>query len=696
MPRKSDPTPPETVSGVPQVPLDFFFASILPPVADSVSQVESLLAKEGYIVEGHWKHVQPSGPSGSNVLREGDPGRIANLMQTFDAIVSAGESLWRRSPNTRLLGSAKNSASFDAQIQLLEVDIESEPPVATAVPWKLNTMRTQEESNNRELIWSCQDVLRDDPCRRFTFGITLEDGDLRIWFFSRADELVSSPFNLTEVSSLIQLFLGLAFATPEQLGYDTTMSHIIDDCGTPQLKLTVDDTVYITKRLLSDQRADAVCGRTTRVWEAYREDDPNRISVAVKDLWTSIDALQEGAQLLELREKLRSLADPGTPRPPEDYFLTVVCHGFVTTSDGVEDHTLGVMTRGSTPPTGIPHQPRKHYRIVFKEVGVSVYDLRTLSEVMCALADATRALRFLHELGFVHRDVSPGNILLVDGMGKLSDLESIQPFRGPSVSPQLSESYVGTTNFTAGEAAAARYSYLYDDYIPIDAPVSTEDPVFRFNPFHDIESTLWIGIWVILYHRQSRKEYKELFDKYFPSRFSHLTLQRRTIAISCGFPSMEEVDPFCPAMDILHAVRVRLFKLYATFEGSLAKQAVLSQDDGPLQESAFETIHSICIAEYEKAALKSDGVVLCSPGTTKRKASGEATSVTPKEEVPTSPSPDRPLKKHKTVSPKGLPVPRSSGSGRRKRLGQNVPPTRRSSRLALRNKSSKESSKSCG
>ncbi|KAJ7135365.1 hypothetical protein C8R43DRAFT_615116 [Mycena crocata] len=86
-------------------------------------------------------------------------------------------------------------------------------------------------------------------------------------------------------------------------------------------------------------------------------------------------------------------------------------------------------------------------------------------------------------------------------MGKLSDLESILPFRGPSVSPQLSKSYTGTANFTAGEAAAAMY--VYDSYKPVGVPRITERPPFRFNPFHDIESTLWIGIWVILYHRQT-------------------------------------------------------------------------------------------------------------------------------------------------------------------------------------------------
>ncbi|KAJ7135388.1 hypothetical protein C8R43DRAFT_1132605 [Mycena crocata] len=702
MPRKSYPTLPETVSGVPQVPLDFFFASILPPVTDSVSQIESLLAKKGHIVKGHWKHLPPSsGSSGSHVHRGSGPDHITNLIHIFDAIVSIGASVSGRSPTTHLLcaptngPTANNYPSPDGQIELINTPIESEPRLATAVPWRLKTMRAPRESNDQELIWSCQDVLRDDPCRRFTYGVTLEDGNLRIWFFSRSDELVSSSFSISEVSTLIQLFLALAFATPEQLGYDTTMSHFIDEAGNPQLKLAVGETVYFTKRLLSDHRSDTTCGRTTRVWEAYREDDPNRTSVAIKDLWTSVDTLQEGVQLSELHERLRSLADPGTPHPPQHYFLTVLCHGYVPTSCGLDDHTLDVMSRGSTPPTGLPNHPRKHYRIVFKEVGISLYKLQTLSEVMRALADATRALRLLHELGLVHRDVSPGNILVVNGTGKLSDLESALPFRGPAVSPQLKESYVGTANFTAGEAAAAIYSYIYDTSPPSEAPPYVEQPPFRFNPFHDLESTLWIGIWVVLYHRQTQPAFKKLFDKYFPAEFSSLTLEYRMVAISCGFLLLDRSDPFASTMTTLHTLRRRLFKLYASFEETLANQPIFSEEDIPLDRSAFDQIHSICIAEYEKAAAQSEGVVLTSLDTAKRKVSGGTSPVSPEEPVPTSPSPDRPLKKHKTVSPKGPPAARSSGLGRRKRLGQNLPPTRRSSRLALRNKSSKENNKSC-
>jgi serine/threonine protein kinase len=43
-------------------------------------------------------------------------------------------------------------------------------------------------------------------------------------------------------------------------------------------------------------------------------------------------------------------------------------------------------------------------------------------QVLVAVADAARAAHALHEAGIAHNDIKPGNVLLHDGHGKLSDL----------------------------------------------------------------------------------------------------------------------------------------------------------------------------------------------------------------------------------------------------------------------------------
>ncbi|KAJ7288556.1 hypothetical protein C8J57DRAFT_1214678 [Mycena rebaudengoi] len=241
---------------------------------------------------------------------------------------------------------------------LVEDLTDGQPWFSTAIPWRRDVDR---DPDTRHLIRHCENILSKDRRRRFTFGITVdiaEDDDitqvdpteLRIWFFSRTHDRVSEPLNVVaDTDILIRLLLSIAFATPEQLGYDSSMVSFLDGGGKVQYKLTLDDTVYVTKKLLSDNRSDTVC-----------------------------DAVQESTQLLELHDRLRTLKDPGTPHSPADFFLTVLAHGFVKTVDGADDDMVGIMMRGQILPVeSANHPPRKHYRVVFKELGTPVDRLST-------------------------------------------------------------------------------------------------------------------------------------------------------------------------------------------------------------------------------------------------------------------------------------------------------------------------------
>ena len=42
--------------------------------------------------------------------------------------------------------------------------------------------------------------MREDPSRRFVVGFTIENTDMRLWFGSRTDALVTDPFDFTRVS----------------------------------------------------------------------------------------------------------------------------------------------------------------------------------------------------------------------------------------------------------------------------------------------------------------------------------------------------------------------------------------------------------------------------------------------------------------------------------------------------------------
>ncbi|KAJ7747918.1 hypothetical protein DFH07DRAFT_573625 [Mycena maculata] len=411
------------IYGVPQIPLEVFLISLLPTVDNGISaKVKAELMKQKRF---------PRKTNASETDRN-DP--LTKVKAAFDAIADVASTIFDDSVRMELVIPPCHPDEYSPHAELREVSHISDPErpwFGRVVPWMCDSDGDNPKYNHKDLIWNCYHVLREDPRRRFTLGVTIDAEEMRLWFFSRTHNVVSEPHNFaTDPVLLIDLLCVMAFATPQQLGYDPTMSYFVDDFKTVQFKLSLNDVVYVTKKLLSDNRTDVICGRATRVWEAYREDDPNRTSVVIKDLWTSIDVMQEGAQLLDLHERLHALEDPGTPRPPGDYFLSVVAHGFVQL-DGVDDHTIDVMMRGHIfPGDAANHAARKHYRIVFKEVGVAINKIQSISDVMRALADATRALALLHRLGLLHRDVSAGNILFVDGGGKLTDLEYLQSFKG--------------------------------------------------------------------------------------------------------------------------------------------------------------------------------------------------------------------------------------------------------------------------
>ena len=68
------------------------------------------------------------------------------------------------------------------------------------------------------MVYSGFHMLSKDPRRRFTFGVTIEDTESRLWYFSRSFIVVSTPFNFIEVSS-----------TQEEHDFDDTFP-----CRSPQ------------------------------------------------------------------------------------------------------------------------------------------------------------------------------------------------------------------------------------------------------------------------------------------------------------------------------------------------------------------------------------------------------------------------------------------------------------------------------
>ncbi|KAJ3782391.1 hypothetical protein GGU10DRAFT_275653 [Lentinula aff. detonsa] len=63
-----------------------------------------------------------------------------------------------------------------------------------------------------------------DPCRRFTFGTTIENRATRLWLLSRATLLRTKPFDfIKDRRQLVVVLLSLAFSAMNQTGWDPTI-----------------------------------------------------------------------------------------------------------------------------------------------------------------------------------------------------------------------------------------------------------------------------------------------------------------------------------------------------------------------------------------------------------------------------------------------------------------------------------------
>ena len=309
-------------------------------------------------------------------------------------------------------------------------------------------------------------MMRNDPSRRFAFGITIENTEMRVWFCCRSVVLVSKDFDVLKVrpclsfvniapyssqnhDMVIRLFVSLAFGTTSQLGYDPTVMRVKED-GKIQFQFLVGDKTYQTLSVLSDFGADPLLGRGTRVFEVYDIKDESATPRTLKDVWVDADRQREGDILADLLEKIRSEGHCQDFGDAQRHFLTVECHDNVMIQ-GKKDETkyfwggeefpsdyeamllsatLFYQVRASegshinstgavwiNPFSRLPARTkppvhnRVHYRIVFQEVGKASHFLKSLPDAFTALRDAVEgsALTLLHCL------------LLKFSRGKVSD-----------------------------------------------------------------------------------------------------------------------------------------------------------------------------------------------------------------------------------------------------------------------------------
>ncbi|KJA27032.1 hypothetical protein HYPSUDRAFT_198334 [Hypholoma sublateritium FD-334 SS-4] len=620
------------LGSVPEVTVDFMLEHIIPKSQVDVSATKESLVKKGLYSEASgWTQFKGKSPrklrkapaKGHSNNKETEV--FLNLKTVYEQIVSSAvfsdsstpppTLSFEQYPNTApvsatdvktrpdgvgILTKAQAIHSQNAvqnENRVIPVDEIDKPnwfDIAFVEEYKLGEKPADLNDNIYKILWSLHHIMHTDHRRRFTFGLTIENRNTRIWFCCRQIVIVSQPFDFSkDASKLIHLITSLAYATPTQLGYDPTMAlkwrnnawHY-DIYVTTQLPDGTEYTQkYETYRVICDA-ANNIRGRATRVYEANIVDPEGKRSplrAVIKDSWIDVGRAKEGDTLSQILE--------GASPEEKSLFLTVLQHGVVQI-DGRDDSTQDLIldgqsffsnketktneggnstrhrfmltklpeknedgsddsvhsahelvyntplfplyhpersesndsksnqeapsapsssqrssaTRASSipppaPTDALPHKtpyeakrpviysPKVHYRIAFQEVGVSLLSMAgsgrlRISHVLQAMLDVTLALKFMAKRGYVHRDVSAGNVLMYNGRAKLADLEFAKVYG----SGQTSYVRTGTYSFMSEEVACGKYTF------------QPQHKFFLHSPVHDLESLWWVGVWCLMWH----------------------------------------------------------------------------------------------------------------------------------------------------------------------------------------------------
>ncbi|EAU89819.2 other/FunK1 protein kinase [Coprinopsis cinerea okayama7 len=328
--------------------------------------------------------------------------------------------------------------------------------------------------------------------------------------------------------ALVRLLVALFLAKEEQLGYDPLVTRLSD--GSYVYELPPDgerpsSVYYRTVALLSQYHSPSLTGRRARVWrvkQVVSPTDPRRVHGTIdrvlkdvlldatmkteaeiqQQLFHDIDAFSQDANwrnrdiLKEFDQTtIDSIAEALEGGNFRRYFSTIV-----------DKHIDFLSSTLSSPSSPVTSPRNRRCLFVYEYFCTPLYSVPTLGEVFDIVKQCLTALRLMFCAGWVHRDVSPGNILAVRQTPgspwrvQLSDLEFARRF--PDVGAPPSSQITGTPPFMACEIHTSKYLLPPPtlERIPPGGKVPVvprpKGPVV-YHYQHDLESLWWIVLWIV-------------------------------------------------------------------------------------------------------------------------------------------------------------------------------------------------------
>ncbi|EKM75909.1 hypothetical protein AGABI1DRAFT_131808 [Agaricus bisporus var. burnettii JB137-S8] len=523
------------------------------------SKVEGKLAKTRRTLLLHYRDCSVSEVSGTNIRVD------AYLTEQLD-------------------GPSENADSRPKRVDLADI----------AVPIEFKKHLKDRVQNRHHLITDALEILNDDPCRTWIYGLAIENTVMSIWYFSRSHTVVSTSFDFTkDIKSFIYVFLSLMYATRVEIGYDPTVHRVLEDKRIRyvyEVEYNGERRYFKTLETLYTSRVLRITVRKTRVWKAievegyddkkFRKEKKGGKVVALKDYWLDEGSKSEKDTLEDIFRSLEQVKHKPTTlkwaksefhqnffreqleeERYRKYFMGIECDmvlaatkprlpsaqpvpdilvpeentkpasvnkatGSIQTSDSVFELAYMIYQRGGRTSLKRKYRTKRHHRLIYEQVGRPLLAATYLSTSLRSLTDALIALTLMYIAGYVHRDVSTGNIIFVEEsngtiMGKLSDMEYAKVFQNDESN---SDPKTGTLFFMAIEIHSGKSLYVApdnEDDIRSESPPPSFDlaprnqdlrnsflepaenlhpgkqmrPKFRFS--HDMESWMWVTLYIL-------------------------------------------------------------------------------------------------------------------------------------------------------------------------------------------------------
>ncbi|KAL1665515.1 hypothetical protein GGF50DRAFT_126331 [Schizophyllum commune] len=353
------------------------------------------------------------------------------------------------------------------------------------------------QRNEDQTLYAAQHILYNDIRHTCQFAVTIEGSSVRLWHHTRSRTIFTERFDMHKHSDeLIQIILFSSFASPAQLGFDPAVHRVV--VGNElhyQFDVVHRDGTCHQYQSVKIEYEDAASNLHCQAMRVFKVVDCGNLSGpcrVLQDYWRSNDAevSEEGKIQDAIFCAMEKIMTEDELIDIRRHFMTLLADGVVACADRPREASgpPGSGSMASGPRLARIAPGRKHCRTLHGEYCETLWRVDDPATFFFALYQVIQVLDKMRRAGYVHRDVSLGNIML-------------QCMNTSSTN--LSERYIT-------KLADLEYARAYDK-IANDRGVGTsvifascrEEELltlnyFAYNPLHDVESTLWCAIYFAL------------------------------------------------------------------------------------------------------------------------------------------------------------------------------------------------------